>query len=427
MLLVNDKPSFIDSTLDQVIPPVRRPLQRPTVSVIIPTLNEARNLPLLLPYLPMDWIDEVILVDGRSTDCTIEVAQELMPTINIVRETRKGKGAAMKAGYQAAQGDILVLLDADGSNDPREIPRYVKALIEGADFVKGSRFAVGGGTTDMPRIRKMGNNGFVLLSNLLFDGKFTDLCYGYHAFWRYCLDVIDLEAFDGFEIDTALYLQAKRKKLRLLEVPSFEGYRFYGEGKLQTIPDGFRVLKTIFKEWVAYLRMDEPRLHLGFRGVAPVSGRDDMQIMRLLGMLMASGFNQDGVLNAYLQLATEILGAESASILILDEHGKIKGGRVSFQGQLQEPQTHDIDDVVELGLAGWVVRNRQAALVHNTMQDPRWLARDWDHCAECGRSVLALPLTLRGQVLAVITMAHNSVGRFTEDDLFTLQRMAQVS
>src|SRR5574340_1775949 len=115
---------------------------RPSVSVIIPTLNEAKNLPLVLPYLPMDWIDEVLLVDGRSSDNTVETAQRILPSIKVVLETKKGKGAAMYAGYKAASGDILVVMDADGSNDPRESPRYVKPLLEGADFVKGSRFSL---------------------------------------------------------------------------------------------------------------------------------------------------------------------------------------------------------------------------------------------------------------------------------------------
>ena len=219
------------------------------VSVIIPTLNEEKNLPLVLPRIPMELVDEVLLIDGRSTDNTIAVARGILPSIRVVLESKKGKGAAMTAGYRAATGDILIVIDADGSNDPREIPRFLRALVEGADFVKGSRFAHHGGTTDMPRYRQLGNGAFVLAVNTLFGCKFTDLCYGYHAFWRYCLDLVDTTEFEGFEIDTALYLRAVRERLRIVEVPSFEGYRFFGVGKLKTIPDGFRVLGTIMSEY----------------------------------------------------------------------------------------------------------------------------------------------------------------------------------
>jgi len=248
-----------------------RHLGRPTVSVIIPTLNEADNLPLVLPYLPLNWIDEVILVDGRSTDGTIDVARRLLPSVRVVMEPRPGKGAAMWAGYKASSSDVLVVLDADGSHDPREIPRFVQALMQGADLVKGSRFTVGGGTTDMPRIRKLGNSAFVFLVNLLWGTTWTDLCYGYHAFWRHCLDVLDLSDVDGFEIDTALYVEAARWQLRVTEVPSFEGYRFHGVGKLKTIPDGFRVLKTIGREWWRAMKQPRRRPYLGFRGSLPIT------------------------------------------------------------------------------------------------------------------------------------------------------------
>ncbi len=271
------KPFYNDDLLARVDALVNRPAvaagenihtnRRPKVSVILPTLNEADNLPLIFPYFPMNWVDEIILVDGCSTDGTIDIARRLFPPIKVVLEKNPGKGAALQAGYRAASGDILVVLDADGSHDPREIPRFVSALMEGADFVKGSRFAPGGGTTDMPRYRQMGNGAFVVLTNLLFSASFTDLCYGFHAFWKYCLDAIDLEDVNGFEIDTALYLGALRKRLRISEVPSFEGYRFHGQGKLKTIPDGWRVLMTITRQSLKKMRKNPQADYLGFRGM----------------------------------------------------------------------------------------------------------------------------------------------------------------
>ena len=113
----------------------------------------------------------------------------------------------------------------------------------------------------------MGNGAFVLLTNLLFSASFTDLCYGFHAFWKYCLDAIDLENVNGFEIDTALYLGALRTRLRISEVPSFEGYRFHGQGKLQTIPDGWRVLKTITRQSLKKMQKNSRADYLGFRGM----------------------------------------------------------------------------------------------------------------------------------------------------------------
>jgi glycosyltransferase involved in cell wall biosynthesis/ActR/RegA family two-component response regulator len=238
-----------------------------SVSVVIPTLNEAKNLDQVLPRLPMQLIDEVILVDGFSTDGTVEIAKKLLPSIKVVYQHVRGKGAALRAGYKASSGQIIVVLDADGSHDPREIPRFIANLIEGSDIVKGSRFSHGGGTTDMPRYRRIGNDFFTLLVNLLFNGTITDLCYGYHAFWRYCLDVIDLENFNGFEIDAAIYVRAIKARLRLTEVPSFEGYRFHGIGKLKTIPDGFRVLKTILNEYIGSFVQGNPDNYPGFRSM----------------------------------------------------------------------------------------------------------------------------------------------------------------
>ncbi len=219
----------------------------PKISVVIPAMNEAENLPHVLPRIP-SWVHEVLLVDGHSTDGTIEIAQQLRPDIRIVRQRRRGKGDALRAGFEAATGDIIVMFDADGSTDPAEIPAFVDALLDGADFAKGSRFMRGGGTADMPWYRRLGNLGFVMLVRLLFRARYTDLCYGYNAFWMRILPGIQLDC-DGFEVETKINVQVARSGLNVVEVPSFEDKRIYGEGRLKTIPDGWRVLKTILHEW----------------------------------------------------------------------------------------------------------------------------------------------------------------------------------
>ena len=221
-------------------------MSRVTVSVIIPALNEELNLPHVLPRVP-SIVDEVILVDGASVDRTAEVARELIPSIRVVQQEGKGKGAALRSGFAAATGDIIVMLDADGSTDPAEIPMFVNALLAGADYAKGSRFLHGAGTSDMPIHRRMGNATFVRLVRVLYGGRYTDLCYGYNAFWRRHLPALDLNG-DGFEIETEMNIRALRAGLRVLEVPSFEDRRVMGIGNLRTIPDGWRVLRAIFRE-----------------------------------------------------------------------------------------------------------------------------------------------------------------------------------
>lgn len=217
------------------------------VSVVIPTLNEAGNLPHVLPRIPA-WVYEVVLVDGYSTDDTIAVARRLWPEIQIVMQEGKGKGAALRSGFAAATGDIIVMLDADGSTNPAEIPAFIGALLAGADFVKGSRFLQGGGTSDMTLFRRLGNLGFTWGVRLLFGGSFSDLCYGYNAFWRKVIHSLELDA-DGFEVETMMNVRALYTGLRVAEVPSFEADRVCGQSNLRTFPDGWRVLKTIISEW----------------------------------------------------------------------------------------------------------------------------------------------------------------------------------
>jgi glycosyltransferase involved in cell wall biosynthesis len=200
----------------------------------------------VLPLIP-DWVDEILIVDGHSTDGTAEVARKLQPSVRIIQQTGRGKGDALRAGFAHARGDIVVMLDADGSMDPGEIPGFVGALLAGADMAKGSRFHQGGGTSDMPLYRQLGNLGFVVLVRLLFGGRYSDLCYGYAAFWTRVLPHLQLDS-DGFEVETVLNVRALRVGMHVTEVPSYESPRVYGKGRLRTIPDGWRVLKAIVRE-----------------------------------------------------------------------------------------------------------------------------------------------------------------------------------
>lgn len=221
-------------------------LRIPSVSIVIPARNEGANLPDLLRRLPLG-LHEVILVDGHSTDDTVAAARAAYPAIRVIQQSRRGKGNALCCGFAEARGDIIVMLDADGSADPAEIPRFVAALCTGADVAKGSRFLHGAGSDDLTPLRRLGNSSLCRLVNLLYHARYTDLCYGYNAFWRHHLPALRADC-DGFEIETLINVRAARARLCVHEVSSFERRRASGTSNLRPFRDGWRVFRVILAE-----------------------------------------------------------------------------------------------------------------------------------------------------------------------------------
>jgi len=216
------------------------------VSVVIAAMNEAENLPHVLVRLP-EGLHEVILVDGHSVDDTVAVARSVRPDVRILTQTGRGKGNALADGFSICTGDIIVALDADGSTDAAEIPRFIAALTSGADFVKGSRFAQGGSSADITRTRGLGNYVLNSVVNVLYGTHYTDLCYGYNAFWARCLPYMRVDC-DGFEVETLINVRIAKAGLVVHEVPSYEHPRMHGSSNLHAVRDGTRVLRTILRE-----------------------------------------------------------------------------------------------------------------------------------------------------------------------------------
>lgn len=226
------------------------------VSVVIPCKNEARNLPIVFETLP-DWISEVVLVDGQSVDDTVAVAKECYPEIKIVHQVGAGKGDALRAGFAACTGDIIVMIDGDGSTDGNEIVRFVAALLAGADYAKGSRFASSGGSDDITWHRRLGNRVLCGMVNVAMGTRYTDLCYGYNAFWSRVLPDLHLDCL-GFEVETMMNIRAARAGLRVQEIPSHEKCRVHGTSNLRVVFDGWRIFKVIAAETLAN-RRSQPR------------------------------------------------------------------------------------------------------------------------------------------------------------------------
>lgn len=217
----------------------------PKITVLVCTLNEAANLPHVLPRIPT-FVDEVLLVDGRSTDGTVEVARRLRPDIRVSYQPGKGKGDALKYGVRQAKGDIIITLDADGQTDPEDIPRFIEPLLQGYDFAKGSRLTYGR-PSNMPWHRWVGNKVLAITSNLLHGTKYTDICSGYNAFWKSAFLRLNL-TYDEFEMEQEMLVKVKKVGLNVAEVVYHDRGRVTGASKINDVKQGFTDWIVIIKE-----------------------------------------------------------------------------------------------------------------------------------------------------------------------------------
>jgi hypothetical protein len=234
----------------------------PRVSVVVATHNDARNVARLLPVIAAvrPAIDEIVLADSGADAGTAEAAWRVLPRAKVVRQTRTGKGNALACGFAAATGDVVVTFGADGTADPAEVPRFVAALLAGADFVTGSRFRAGGShlAGSLPaRIRLTLLNN---LAGLFFGAAQTDLVYDYHAFWADVLPALELPSIaipatpgtvpwgDGPEIETLLSCRAAAAGGRLVEVSTQEHRPLGGRPARRTVADDRRVLRVLTAE-----------------------------------------------------------------------------------------------------------------------------------------------------------------------------------
>lgn len=216
------------------------------VSLVVPTMNEEKNVPHVFSSIP-NIVDEVVVVDS-SSDNTVDAIMKIRPDARIFVEKPMGKGNALKKGLEYATGDIIIAIDADGSMDLKEIPLFVKPLMNGFDVVKGSR--VLGGSDDLTLFRSFGNFCLTALVNILYDSDYSDLTYGYQGFKKTSLDMLKCVS-EGFDIEVEQLIKAKKLNLKVCEVPCIERKRMYGNSNLKAFGDGKKILMRILREKVA--------------------------------------------------------------------------------------------------------------------------------------------------------------------------------
>jgi glycosyltransferase involved in cell wall biosynthesis len=218
------------------------------ISIVVPTLNESLNIKHVFSNIP-EFIDEIVVVDGNSTDGTRDEILKYRNDAKIIVENRRGKGQALKTGFESASGDIVVIMDADGSHDTKELPKLLEPVLDGYDVSHGSRMLPGGGSDDITPFRRLGNKVFVSLVNYMYGSQYTDLCYGYRAFKKEAIVKMKCNR-KGFDIETEQSIRVAKAGIRVKEVPSFEANRMHGNSNLNSFRDGWKILDVIVKEYV---------------------------------------------------------------------------------------------------------------------------------------------------------------------------------
>ena len=217
------------------------------VSVILPAYNEARTIADVIRGCrgALPRAAEILVVDDGSSDGTADRAADAGARVLRV-DGNRGKGHALRLGIQSSVGDVLVFLDADGQDDPLEIPLLLEPIAAGADLVVGSRFLGRFEPGAITTINRYGTHALNAIVNVLFGVRLTDTQAGFRAVRRSLLDRLALHA-QHYDIETDLLLQAIMVGGRVVEVPVRRSARGHGASGLNPVVDGLRILRRILR------------------------------------------------------------------------------------------------------------------------------------------------------------------------------------
>ncbi|MDP3990842.1 MAG: glycosyltransferase family 2 protein [Candidatus Nealsonbacteria bacterium] len=216
------------------------------VSLVIPTRNEAKSLGRTIQEIPAGFVDEIIVSDGHSTDGTLETAKGL--GCQAITQEGRGFGLGIISGIKHCTGDIIIIMDADGSQNPADIPRLIEKIKEGYDIGWGSRYVQKKKTADDTWLRYFGNQFFTFLTRILHGVKTADILYMFAAFKKEVFEKVSLRS-PGFEFCIELPVKAHKAGFKFGEVPCVERKRLADETKVNDLLDGWKILSAILKRY----------------------------------------------------------------------------------------------------------------------------------------------------------------------------------
>ena len=215
------------------------------VSLIIFTLNEIDGMKIIMPKIKKEWYDQLIVVDGGSTDGTIEYVRE--NGYCLLLQKKSGMGAAFCEVMEEVTGDIVITFSPDGNSMPENIPPLIEKMKEGYDIVIVSRYLDGAKSYDDTVVTAFGNWMFTKFAKLLFGANITDLLVMFRAFKKNIPN--DLEILTAGSWGTQLLLRASKRKLKIGEIPGDEPSRIGGISKMYPVKHGLLELTMIVREF----------------------------------------------------------------------------------------------------------------------------------------------------------------------------------